>query len=136
MENQAAAFSQLHNDVAGTSFLKLMVGFPRVANAGEDSGFIPADEEKIHLLDNLQNFTGDLFAWLHTYVQGDPATVCVDGFQELFRRCLGSRIEEAVAHHACCHRSVQHAARAGHAPKKAICAAAPEECALSVGRDV
>src|SRR6266853_4964926 len=136
MKNQAAAFSQLHNDITGSSFLKLLVGFPRVASASEDSGFITADEEKVHLLDNLQNFARNLFAWLHTYVQGDPATVGVDGFQHLFSRCLGAGIQETVAHHAYCHRSVQHATRSGHASKKAICAAAPEECALSVWRDV
>lgn len=136
MENQAAAFPQFHNDITGSSFPKLAVGFPRVANAGEGSGFITADEEKVHLLENLQNLTRDSFAWFHTNVQGDPATVGVDAFQQFHCRCLGAGVEEAVTHHAYCHRSVQHAARARHGPKKAICAAAPEECALSVGRDV
>src|SRR5438874_9873998 len=136
MENQAAAFSQLHDDITGPSFFELVEGFPRVANAGEHSGFLTTDEEKVHVFDNLQNFTRDLFAWRHTYVQGDPATVGVDGFQYLFRRCFGAGIKEAVAHQAYCHRPVQHAARAGHAPEKTICASAPEECALSVGCDV
>src|SRR5258708_3385164 len=72
MENQAAAFSQLHDHITGSSFLEVVEGFPRVANAGEDSGFLTADEEKVHLLDNLQNFIRDLFAWRHTYVKGDP----------------------------------------------------------------